>query len=40
MQQTIRALMTAGALAATSVFVPLGGAAAADGIEAIKQRGT
>lgn len=40
MQQTIRALMTAGALAATSVLVPLGGAAAADGVEAIKQRGT
>ncbi len=43
MRQTIRAIATAGALAAlaaTSALASLGRAEAADGIEAIKQRGT
>lgn len=40
MRHSIRALMIAGALVATSVLAPLGDAAAADGVEAIKQRGT
>ena len=43
MRQTIRAITTIGAvaaLAASSVLATIGTAAAADGIEAIKQRGT
>ncbi|MDP4005958.1 transporter substrate-binding domain-containing protein [Methylobacterium sp. NEAU K] len=43
MRQTIRAITTAGvlaALAATSTLATLGRAEAADGVEAIKQRGT
>ncbi|MCJ2124375.1 transporter substrate-binding domain-containing protein [Methylobacterium sp. J-077] len=40
MRQTIRTFLTAGALAAISALTVPGPAAAADGVEAIKQRGT